>query len=158
ALAPRDYLDAAEPYAHHQDQSFQFKIDVFFRSMLGTLARTGAALLVSNQLREKVGVMFGSPETVPWATLPIYDYASIRVKVERLNPVKDGEVPIGAECRVKVVKSRLAAPLQQAEFKLLFASGISLADDLLTLGTKAGVLQKRSNGVYLDSRHLGSGR
>ena len=128
------------------------------RKIAGALNQTKTTAIFINQLREKVGVMFGSPETVPWATLPIHDHASIRMKVERTTQVKEGEKAVGTECRAKLVKSRLCAPMRQAEFTLLYASGISLGDDLLTLGTQTGVLQKRGNAFYLDSRHLGNGR
>jgi recombination protein RecA len=159
SLLPKSHLDgAAEPFSHHQDQGTQFRIDLFLRAMLGLLARHGTVLLVSNQVRERVGVMYGSPEMTPWVTMPVHDLASVRVRVERKGWLRDGETTIGAECRLKILKSRLAAPMKQPEYNVLFASGISVPDDLRELGTQTGVLTKRGSHLYFEDTSVGNGR
>jgi recombination protein RecA len=150
--------DPAHNSGFHQNESHQYQLDFFFKAMLPLLARTQTVLLMSNQMRVKVGVIYGTPETVPFATLTVQDLASVRVHLSKLTQVKDGDVALGFECRAKVVKNRLAAPMQQPEFTVLYASGISAADDLLRLGSQSGALTKRGNLIYFEGKAVANGR
>jgi recombination protein RecA len=141
-----------------KDAEHQHRIDYFLKALLGPLSRSGAVLLGSNQLVEKAGVMFGSPETTPWETLPLRTYASQRVELRRIMTLKEGDVAVGFQVRAKVVKNRLAPPLVQAEFELHFDTGICDEAALLDLGVEAGLLTRRSARHSFGDLLLGTGR
>jgi recombination protein RecA len=141
-----------------KSEEHQHRIDHFLKALLGPLARSRAVLLITNQVREKAGVFFGNPETTPWPTLPLRDYASQRVELRRAVTIKDGEEAVGIEVKARILKNRFAAPLGQVEFPLLFASGIDTEAELLGLGLESRVLDKRGAFVFLDDVNLGKGQ
>jgi recombination protein RecA len=157
ALLPESHLKIADP-PYRRDEEHQHKIDFYLRALLGPLSRSRATLLITNQVREKVGVMFGNPETTPWETTVLRNYASQRVELRRLAAVKDGAQVVGFEMRAKVMKNRQAAPFAQAEFEVYYATGICWESELFRLGLEAGVLAKRGGHVFLDDLGLGKGQ
>jgi recombination protein RecA len=110
-----------------------------------------------NQLRMKIGVMFGSPETTTGGHALKY-YASVRLDIRRIGPVKNGEEICGNRTRVKVVKNKLAPPFQLAEFDILYGSGIDAMADLLDMAVAQGVIEKRGAYLALDGETLAQGR
>jgi recombination protein RecA len=156
ALLPSEHRTCQDaPY--RQNETHQYRVDHYLKVLLGPLSRSRAVLLISNQLRDKIGVMYGSPETTPWVTLPLKDYASVRVDLRKTSPIKLGEQSVGIGIRAKIVKNRLAAPLTQAEFEMYFDRGICVETELLTLGVEAGLLRKRGNWFYQGDDPLGNG-
>jgi recombination protein RecA len=116
------------------------------RKLTGLVSRSRTCLIFINQIREKIGVMFGNPETTPGGRALKF-YSSVRVDVRRIGHLKDGESEIGTRVRGHVVKNKIAPPFKKAEFDMLFASGISYEGDLLDLGEEHQVLE-RSGGWY----------
>jgi recombination protein RecA len=127
------------------------------RKLTGITHRTETTIMFINQLRMKIGVMFGSPETTTGGHALKY-YASVRLDIRRIGPVKSGDEICGNRTRVKVVKNKLAPPFQTAEFDILYGSGIDATGDLLDLAVAAGVLEKRGAYIALDGDSLAQGR
>ncbi|WP_437896162.1 recombinase RecA [Sorangium sp. So ce124] len=127
------------------------------RKLTGIAHRTETTLIFSNQLRHKIGVVFGSPETTTGGNALKF-YASVRLDVRRIGTVKAGEDTVGARTRVKIVKNKLAPPFKEAEFDIRWGKGIDAAGDLVDHGLTTGVIQK--NGAHLAFRgeHIGHGR
>lgn len=126
-----------------KDEEHQRVVENCLKRVLGRLYSSRSVLLVTNQLREKLGVMYGDPMTTPWETLPLRDFASVRADVKRVTHVKDGEATIGAETRVRVVKNRFAGAFRDAEFEVWFDSGICREAELLTYGLTCGAVFRR---------------
>lgn len=141
-----------------KDAEHQHRVDYLLKALLGPLSRSRAVLLVSNPVVEKVGVMYGNPETTPWETTPLRTYASVRVELRRVMTIKDRDDALGFQVRAKVLKNRLAAPLVQAEFELHFATGIWTEAELLDLGLQAGVLTKHGARLSFGETLLGTTR
>jgi len=116
------------------------------RKLTASVSKSHTALLFINQIREKIGVMFGNPETTPGGRALKF-YSSVRIDVRRIGHLKDGEQDVGTRVRGHVVKNKIAPPFKKAEFDMLFASGISYEGDVLDLGEEHGVLE-RSGGWY----------
>jgi len=127
------------------------------RKLSGAINQTKTAVIFTNQLRQKIGVMFGNPETTTGGQALKF-YASIRLDVRRIQAIKVGEEVIGNRTRVKVVKNKLAAPFRTAEFDIMFNEGISKSGDVLDLATKFEVVTKRGAFFSYGDTRLGQGR
>ena len=127
------------------------------RKLTGNLARSNACLVFINQLRMKIGVMFGNPETTSGGNALKF-YASVRLDVRRIGQIKDGETTIGSRTRVKVVKNKVAPPFRQAEFDLMYDRGISREGDILDLASERGVLEKSGTWYSFEGTRIGQGR
>jgi len=127
------------------------------RKLTGNLARSNACLVFINQVRMKIGVMFGNPETTSGGNALKF-YASVRLDVRRIGQIKDGEQAIGSRTRVKVVKNKCAPPFRQAEFDLMFDRGISREGDILDLGSELGLLEKSGTWYSFEGTRIGQGR
>jgi recombination protein RecA len=127
------------------------------RKLTGALAATGTTAIFINQLREKVGVFFGSPETTTGGKALKF-YASVRLDVRRIETLKEGTDPVGNRTRVKVVKNKVAAPFKQAEFDILYGQGISREGGLIDLGVEHGIVRKSGSWYTYDGDQLGQGK
>jgi recombination protein RecA len=127
------------------------------RKLTGTVSRSNTLLIFLNQIRLKIGVMFGNPETTTGGNALKF-YASIRLDIRRVGSVKDRDSVIGNETRVKVVKNKMAPPFRQVEFDIMYSEGISKVGELIDLGVKAGVVEKSGAWFSYDSQRIGQGR
>ncbi|MDX6489428.1 MAG: recombination protein RecA [Gaiellaceae bacterium] len=127
------------------------------RKLAGTLNRTDTICLFTNQLREKIGVMFGSPETTPGGRALKF-YSSVRLDIRRIETLKEGVEAIGNRVRVKVVKNKVAPPFKQAEFDIIYGAGISWEGTVLETGLERKVVQKSGSYFSFDDERLGQGR
>ena len=127
------------------------------RKLTGSVSRSNTMLIFLNQIRMKIGVMFGNPETTTGGNALKF-YASLRMEIRRIGQIKERDEVVGNQTRVKVVKNKLAPPFRQVEFDIMYGEGISKVGELIDLGVKAGVVEKSGAWFSYDSQRIGQGR
>jgi recombination protein RecA len=127
------------------------------RKVTGAINRSKTAVVFTNQIREKIGVMFGNPETQPGGRALKF-YASLRLDIRRIASIKDGNEPVGNRTRVKVVKNKCAPPFRQAEFDIMFNQGISRAGELVDIASEHGIVKKAGAWFSYGEQRIGQGR
>lgn len=127
------------------------------RKLTAAIARSQAAVIFTNQMRQKIGIMFGNPETTTGGNALKF-YASLRLDIRRIGQIKDGEAIVGSRTRVKVVKNKLSPPFQQVEFDIMYNEGISIAGEILDLGVEAAIIDKSGAWYSYGDERIGQGR
>jgi recombination protein RecA len=127
------------------------------RKLTGIVSKSRTCLIFINQIREKIGVMFGNPETTTGGRALKF-YASMRVDIRRIQAIKEGDKVVGSRTRAKVVKNKVAAPFREAEFDIVYGEGISREGDLIDLGVEKGVLEKNGTWISFGGERMGQGR
>jgi recombination protein RecA len=127
------------------------------RKLTGVIAKSKCIVIFINQIRDKIGVIYGSPETTPGGRALKF-YSSIRIDIRRVTTIKEGEVSVGNHVRAKVVKNKVAAPFKQAEFDIMFDGGISTEGDLIELAANEGILEKTGAWFSYGQVRVGQGK
>ncbi|MGA0532163.1 recombinase RecA [Hansschlegelia sp. KR7-227] len=127
------------------------------RKLTGSISKSKTMVIFINQIRMKIGVMYGSPETTTGGNALKF-YASVRLDIRRIGAIKDRDETVGNQTRVKVVKNKLAPPFKQVEFDIMYGEGVSKTGELIDLGAKAGIVEKSGSWYSFDSQRLGQGR
>jgi recombination protein RecA len=127
------------------------------RKLTGTISKTMTAVIFINQIRMKIGVVFGNPETTTGGNALKF-YSSVRLDIRRIGSIKDGQEVVGNRTRVRVVKNKMAPPFTEAEFDILYGEGISQTADLIDTGVMAGIIEKSGSWYSYDGERLGQGR
>jgi recombination protein RecA len=127
------------------------------RKITGNIKRSNCLVIFINQIRMKIGVMFGSPETTTGGNALKF-YASVRLDIRRIGAVKEGEEIVGSETRVKVVKNKVAPPFKQAEFQILYGQGINRQGEIVDLGVKLGLIDKAGAWYAYQGNKIGQGK
>jgi recombination protein RecA len=155
ALVPKAELDGEMGDSH---MGLQARLmSQALRKLTGVVSRSRTCLIFINQIREKIGVMFGNPETTTGGRALKF-YASVRLDIRRIAAIKDGDVVIGNRTRVKVVKNKVAAPFREAEFDIIYGEGISKEGDLIDLGVAQNVVEKSGSWFSYKGERIGQGR
>jgi recombination protein RecA len=155
ALVPQAEIDG-EMGAQHMGLQARLMSQAL-RKLTATLSRTRTCLIFINQIRHKIGVMFGNPETTTGG-LALKFYASVRLDIRRIENLKQGDEVFGARCRVKVVKNKVAPPYRQAVFDMIHGHGVSREGCLLDMGVEAGIIEKSGSWMIYNGERLGQGR
>ncbi|HKM65363.1 MAG TPA: recombinase RecA [Acidisphaera sp.] len=155
ALVPRAELEGEMGDSHVGLQARL--MSQALRKLTSNVSRSKTMLIFLNQIRLKIGVMFGNPETTTGGNALKF-YASIRLEIRRIGAIKEREETVGNQTRVKVVKNKLAPPFRQVEFDIMYGEGISKVGELIDLGVKAGVVEKSGAWFSFDSQRIGQGR
>jgi recombination protein RecA len=155
ALVPKAEIEGEMGEAH---MGLQARLmSQALRKLTGAISRSKTSVIFINQLREKIGVMFGNPETTTGGKALKF-YASLRLDIRRIGPVKEKEDVIGSHVRVKVVKNKVAPPFKQAEFDIMYAEGISHASLLVDIGSESGIIEKSGAWYSYNNQRIGQGR
>ncbi|MBY0459394.1 MAG: DNA recombination/repair protein RecA, partial [Gemmataceae bacterium] len=158
ALLAGDYARDPSYFPEGKDPRHQRMFEHWLKTLLAALSASRSVLLITNQQREKIGVLYGDPKMTPWETHPLMDFASVRVEVKRVTHVKRGEDVVGSETRLRVVKNRLAAPFKNVELDILFDRGIDLEKELVTFGLENDVLTQSGRFIRFGDVVLGRTR
>src|SRR6202166_3075468 len=155
ALVPKAELDGEMGDSH---MGLQARLmSQALRKLTGTVSKSRTSLIFINQIREKIGVMFGNPETTTGGRALKF-YSSVRVDIRRIAAIKEGDKVVGSRTRGKVVKNKVAAPFREAEFDIIYGEGISREGDLIDLGVDKGVLEKSGSWFSYKNERIGQGR
>jgi recombination protein RecA len=155
ALVPKAELDGEMGDSH---MGLQARLmSQALRKLTGVVSRSRTCLIFINQIREKIGVMFGNPETTTGGRALKF-YATVRLDIRRIAAIKDGDVVIGNRTKVKVVKNKVAAPFREAEFDIIYGEGISKEGDLIDLGVAQNVIEKSGSWISYKGERIGQGR
>lgn len=155
ALVPKAELDGEMGDSHMGVQARL--MSQAMRKLTGVVARSNTCLIFINQIREKIGVMFGSPETTTGGRALKF-YSSVRVDIRRIAAIKDGDVVTGNRTKVKIVKNKVAAPFREAEFDIIYGEGISKEGDLIDLGVQHNIVEKSGSWYSYAGERIGQGR
>jgi recombination protein RecA len=155
ALVPKAELDGEMGDSH---MGLQARLmSQALRKLTGTVAKSRTCLIFINQIREKIGVMFGNPETTTGGRALKF-YSSVRIDIRRIAAIKDGDVMVGSRTRVKIVKNKVAAPFRESEFDILYGEGISREGDLIDLAVAQNILEKSGSWFSYKGERIGQGR
>ena len=155
ALVPRAEIEGEMGDAHVGLQARL--MSQALRKLTATISKSKTAVIFINQIRMKIGVMFGNPETTPGGNALKF-YSSVRLDIRKIGSIKDGQEVIGSRTRVRVVKNKVAPPFKQAEFDIMYGEGISTVGDLLDLGVQTDVVDKSGAWYSFDNERIGQGR
>ncbi len=155
ALVPRAELEGDMGDAHVGLQARL--MSQALRKLTGTVSRSNTTVIFINQIREKIGVMFGNPETTPGGRALKF-YSSIRMEIRRITTIKDGAEMVGSRVRVKVVKNKVAPPFKKSEFDIMYGQGISFLGDIIDLAVEGNIVEKTGAWYSYDDMKIGQGR
>ncbi len=155
ALVPRAEIEGEMGDAH---MGLQARLmSQALRKLTGTIGKTMTCVIFINQIRMKIGVMFGNPETTTGGNALKF-YSSVRIDIRRVGAIKEGQETVGNRTRVRVVKNKMAPPFKEAEFDIMYGEGISRTGDLLDVGVETGIIEKSGSWYSYESERMGQGR